>query len=181
MFMSGHRSSLFLLESRPSLFSYCCERSSASIPTNFVGVIATDPTQMVLVDLREVPAPLPLAVRRLQGMVMETMPTAGDGACAIHSVWGEWECGELFKRDARSFLFEAFGPTAEIFKSRLSSEELLGDMELGLWDLIQPIAKQSDPFGAPLHAGGNEGQHVWHCLLASSFDVAQRCVGAGRR
>eukprot|EP00959_Pyramimonas_sp_CCMP1952_P245614 5133402-Pyramimonas_sp.AAC.1 len=36
-------------------------------------------TRMPLVDLREVPAPLPLPVRQLQGMLMETMPTAGDG------------------------------------------------------------------------------------------------------
>eukprot|EP00959_Pyramimonas_sp_CCMP1952_P363576 7613415-Pyramimonas_sp.AAC.1 len=54
-------------------------------------------------------------------------------------------------------------------------------MEWALWDLIQPFAKQSDPFGAPPHAGDNEGQHVWRCLLESYFDVAQRCAEACRK
>ena len=93
------------------------------------------------------------------------MPTKGDGACAIHSVWGNEVDGELFKSNARWFLRDAFGPTAAGFKSKLASEILLGEMEMALWELIAPIAKQSGILGPPPNAGVQEGQHVWKCLV----------------
>ena len=53
-------------------------------------------------------------------------------------------------------------------------------MEVALWDMIAPIAKHVVPFGAKPHAGYNEGQLVWNCLLELSFDVARQCFDAGQ-
>ena len=57
-------------------------------------------------------ADLPPAVRRLQGTFVQPVRTTGDGACAIHSVWGNPLEGMLFKADARKFLGDAFGSNA---------------------------------------------------------------------
>ena len=93
------------------------------------GTAASD-ASMLCIDLSDVAIPLPPLVRRLHGALAETITTTADGACSIHSVWGDLVGGELFKRNARSFLREAFGPTAERLKYKLSSQELLGDMEV---------------------------------------------------
>ena len=61
-----------------------------------------------------------------------------------------------------------------------SSEELLGEMEVAEWEMIEPIATQLGPFGVRPHAGNNEGQHVWNALLAYSQVVALRCFEARR-
>ena len=135
---------LFLKHFRELTLPFGCERSSA-LPT------------MLRIDLSDVTVPLPPLVRRLHGALAEAIATTPDGACSIHSVWGDLLGGELFKRNARSFLREAFGPTAERFKSRLSSEELMGDMEVALWEMIAPIAKQSDPFDNPSYEGSIVG------------------------
>ena len=59
---------------------------------------------MLYVDLSDVVLELPSEVQRLHGARMQIVETAGDGACAIHSVWGDMEHGRLFKEDARSML-----------------------------------------------------------------------------
>ena len=93
---------------------------------------------------------------------------------------GKIAWGELFKANARSFLAEAFGPTADRFTRNLASPELLSDIEVALWGLISPIAKQSNYFGAPPLAGETEGQQIWRCLLESSPAVANRCFQVGQ-
>ena len=98
---------------------------------------------MLRVDLDHVANALPAAVRRVHGASVDRMNTAGDGACSIHSVWGDWENGELFMRNARSFPSDAFGPTAERFRPSLKSDELMAELEVALWVLLAPIAKQS--------------------------------------
>ena len=107
------------------------------------------------------------------------MPTSTDGACSIHSVWGDWVEGALFKSDARSFLRDTFGPTAEDFKTNLGSPELLADLEVALWDLLLPIAKQTVNFGDDSHLGDKEARHVWNTLLRQYPGVAARCLQAG--
>ena len=135
---------------------------------------------MLSINLHEVTVPLPPVVRRLHGASADPVHTNGNGACAIHSVWGDWVRGELFKRDARVFVRDAFGPTPQSFKSRLASGELLGEMELALWDLIAPIAKQGGVFDGLLGAGEREGELIWECMEECCFDVALRCVAASQ-
>ena len=110
------------------------------------------------------------------------MPTNGNGACAIHSVWGieDEASGELVKSNARLFLRDAFGPTAEGFKRKVASVDLMDEIEMALWELIEPVAKQSGIHGPPPNAGNQEGRHVWKCLVRSSSTVAERCVRAGQ-
>ena len=40
------------------------------------------------VNLNDVSVDLPPAVERLHGALVQARPTAGDGACSIHSLWG---------------------------------------------------------------------------------------------
>ena len=54
------------------------------------------------------------------------------------------------------------------------------EIEVALWDMLAPIVKQLGHLDMPPRAGDNEGRLVWHCLLESSRDVAQRCYDAGR-
>jgi len=135
---------------------------------------------MLSINLDDVAVRLPPVVRRFHGASAEPMRTNGNGACSIHSVWGNRVSGELFRSDARGFLRDAFGPTPEGFKLRLASEDLLSEMEVALWELLAPIAKKERDFDALLCAGEREGQLIWECMMESSFDVARRCVAAGR-
>ena len=95
------------------------------------------------IRLDNVAVDLPPAVRRLQGTFVQPVRTTGDGACAIHSVWGNPLEGMLFKADARKFLGDAFGSNAQIFKSKLSSKELFADLEVAVWEQILPLAKKN--------------------------------------
>ena len=66
------------------------------------------------------------------------------------------------------------------FRSRIASVEQMEEMEIALWDMIAPIAKQDGDFGIPPHAGETEGKLVWRCLLEISVDVARLCYESGR-
>ena len=121
---------------------------------------------MPRIQLDGVAEDLPAAVQRLQGTQVQTLHTVADGACAIHSIWGDWLCGMLFKADARKFLGDAFGSTAEVFKARLSSKELFAELEIAVWEQILPLARQSSaPLANPAQVADREGQHIWNCLL----------------
>ena len=124
------------------------------------------------IDLTDVQVPLHPSVKELDMARVEQNSTIGDGACGIQSVWGNFVNDTLYKLDAREFLRAGFGPTAEDFRARISSVEHMETMEVALWDMIAPIAKHVVPFGAKPHAGYNEGQLVWNCLLELSLDVA---------
>lgn len=132
------------------------------------------------IDLTDVTEPMHSSVRELNMARVDTMSTDGDGACAIHSVWGNFVNGTLYKPEARDFLRAGFGPTAEHFRTRIASVEDMQTMELALWDMILPIAKQDAPFGAPPHAGDKEGKLVWNCMLKLSSNVAWKCFEAGQ-
>ena len=116
---------------------------------------------MLSVDFSNVTIPLDPVLSQFNGALVKTMRTRPDGACAIHSVWGKWLEGEFFKADARSFLAEAFGPTAEDFTRNLASPEVLNQLEMEVWGLISPLAKQSNNLGASPLAGEPEGQEIW--------------------
>ena len=84
----------------------------------------------------------------------------------------------LFKADARKFLGDAFGSTADVFKARLSSKELFAELEIAVWEQILPLAKRSSTALAnPAQVADREGQHIWNCLLHSCQGVAQRRAG----
>ena len=64
------------------------------------------------IDLTDVQVPLHPCVKELD-MARVEKSTIGDGACGIHSVWGNFVNDTLYKLDAREFLRAGFGPTAE--------------------------------------------------------------------
>ena len=97
---------------------------------------------MPYIRLDNVAVDLPPAARHLQGTFVQPVRTTGDGACAIHSVWGDSLEGMLFKADARKFLGDASGPNARMLKSKLSSKELFADLEVAVWEQILPFAKK---------------------------------------
>ena len=101
---------------------------------------------MPYIQLDNIAADLHPAVRSLQGTYVQTVRTIGDGACSIHSVWGDWLDGMLFKANTRKFLGDAFGSTAEILRSGLSSKELFADLEVAVWEHILPLARKAAPF-----------------------------------
>ena len=116
------------------------------------------------IDLQAVTAVLPSPVRSLHGALVSPMRTSADGACSIHAVWGDWVEGSLFKRNARGFLSTTFGPTSTDFRKKLASSELLAELEIALWDLLSPIAKQSINEGADTHLRDKEAYYVWNIL-----------------
>ena len=71
----------------------------------------------------------PDVVQNLHGSSCEIRLTKGDGACAIHSVFGDDVSGEFVKANARAFLLDAFGDSAEIFKSKLHDPALFQNLQ----------------------------------------------------
>ena len=114
-------------------------------------------------------------VEELHNESVETVKTAGDGACAIHSVWGEWKNGYLFKDNARSFLREAFGETAIHFKANIKSNKLFQELQVGLKELFSPILEHPRAMHQKLDVGSDEGRRLWMQLVGNSPNVAQRC------
>ena len=88
----------------------------------------------------------PERVRKLNGMLHEKIDTDGDGACALHSVFG---CPtlrppsgrrKLFVTDARAKAVSTLGSTAAEFRRRLRADHLYESIESSLWsDLLLPI------------------------------------------
>ena len=60
------------------------------------------------IDLADVQVPLHPSVKELDMVRVDIMSTVGDGACAIHSVWGNLVNGTLYKPEAREFLRASF-------------------------------------------------------------------------
>ena len=114
-------------------------------------------------------------VKKLHNESVETVKTAGDGACAIHSVWGEWKNGHLFKDAARSFLRQAFGETATHFRDNLKSDTLFLQLEVGLKELLSPILEHPRAMQQKLDVGSDEGRRLWMQLVGNSPNIAQRC------
>ena len=69
--------------------------------------------------------------------------TNGDGACALHSVFGRpWESsdGELFACDARAKLVATMGASVGQFRERLACDRLYDAVLSALWtDVLHPI------------------------------------------
>ena len=82
----------------------------------------------------------PDIIQNLHGTSREIRSTKGDGACAIHSVFGDDVSGEFVKANARAFLLEEFGDSAEIFSSRLQDPALFQNVQDVLWKgLLKPL------------------------------------------
>ena len=109
----------------------------------------------------------PDVVQNLHGSSCEIRLTKGDGACAIHSVFGDDVSGEFVKANARAFLLNAFGDSAEIFKSKLQDLTLFQNLQDVLWkELLKPCASLTAGINNERFAEQEEeGKMIWDHLL----------------
>ena len=85
----------------------------------------------------------PPTVPRCAAESMQLAKTVGDGACSIHSVFGERTPQGYYAAKARSFLREALGETAAIFRARLQDPAVEAQLASVLWlELILPIVSE---------------------------------------
>ena len=88
---------------------------------------------------------VPASVASLRSVEHIRLKTNGDGACALHSVFGvpspSAENGiEFFAVDARKRLVSTLGETAQQFEQRLNADWLLTNIVTELWgDGLRPI------------------------------------------
>ncbi len=102
--------------------------------------------------------------------------TVGDGACAIHSAFGTLTYRGLFKQNARAFLADAWGTTAEDLRRRTNDDALLRDVEDVLWqDLVKPCAAQEAGIEDGNLTVREEDLMVW-AKVCKVPDLRQRCV-----
>ena len=57
---------------------------------------------------------------------------------------------------------------------------MLAELEIALWDLLSPIAKQCVNEGADTHLRDKEAYYVWNILHHKYPAIAARCVHAAR-
>ena len=102
----------------------------------------------------------------------------GDGACAIHSVFGERTEGGYYHARAREFMRRRFGETAEFFKNRLNDGDLARELEHTLWlELVKPMAVNgTKPAEAAVNAS-NESRLVWREIVRNQ-SLQQACKQA---
>ena len=88
----------------------------------------------------------PERVHKLNGVLHEKIDTDGDGACALHSVFGSptlrppSDRQKLFVTSARAKAVTTLGSTAAEFRRRLRTEHLYESIASALWlDLLLPI------------------------------------------
>ena len=82
----------------------------------------------------------PDIIQNLHGSSCEIKLTKGDGACATHSVFEDDVSGEFVKANARAFLLDAFGDSAEIFESKLQDPALFQNLQDVLWKFMERVA-----------------------------------------
>ena len=105
-----------------------------------------------------------------------TIPTNGDGACAVHSVFGV-PCpardNKLFVANARGRLVATFGRTAAEFRQRLQNDDLYTSVFSALWkDGLHPILLRECGSKAHLNISAT-GEIVWSKVTANA-NIKQR-------
>ena len=79
----------------------------------------------------------------LHGKLYCAIATEGDGACAVHSLFGEpckFRNNNLYASQARATVVSAFGATAAAFRNRLQNDILYTAVTSALWkDCLHPI------------------------------------------
>ena len=102
---------------------------------------------------------------RLYGMRTQrfrTIETIGDGACAIHSVFGTSSPGGLCLQNARGFLAATLGDSAVVLRARANDDALVDEVAFVLWaDIVKPQAKAYAGLPVGAHALSPEARVIW--------------------
>ena len=88
------------------------------------------------------------------GKRVETMSTAADGACAIHSVWGEWECGESAVAGAS----EGAGMGLYLWASRVYQQLAFPHAMQDLWQACTAVGCTGESIGSDEGGSSQEGE-----------------------
>ena len=121
----------------------------------------------------------PAVVRGLHLRRCQVNLTNGDGACAVHSVFGENRRGMFEKVGARQFLRDQFGQDADTFAARLVGVATLNELGYTLWqDIVQPCATQVAGRVSSCWISQPEGSMAWAKIVHSDPVVAMQCVEA---
>ena len=119
----------------------------------------------------------PAVVRALHLRRCQVNLTNGDGACAVHSVFGENRRGMFEKVGARQFLRDQFGQDASTFFARLGDVATLNELGYTLWqELVQPCAAEVAGLVSSRWIVRPEGNMVWTKIAHSDPAVAMHCV-----
>ena len=115
----------------------------------------------------------PAVVRELHLRRCQVNPTNGNGACSVHSVFGENRRGMFEKVGARQFLRDQFGQDADTFAARLGDVATLSELGYTLWqELVQPCATEVAGLVSSRWTARPEGNMVWTKIAYSDPVVA---------
>ena len=131
----------------------------------------------ISVEMPHILAPaegVPAFLRDLLGKPVTMLRTRGDGACAIHSVYGEERGGEIRKIGPRKFLRDAYGETASEFAERVQDDAVVEELAGVLWkELLKPCVLREVRGGGPVLRESRESKAVWERLRNTSPVVAE--------
>ena len=106
-------------------------------------------------------------IQQLSGQLFQKIDTDGDGACAIHSVFGAPSIelsNRLFVQNARARAIATLGDTASEFRRRLEGSSFYESICTALWgDLLLPILYASAHEPTPLIVR-SQGKILWNCI-----------------
>ena len=96
------------------------------------------------------------------GRRFQALKTNGDGACAVHSVFGMLSGGEYRHPFARRFLSYKLGATAGELRDRAKNDVMVSEFFMWLWsDVVKPQAKTHADLDAGDHALDDEAKAIW--------------------
>ena len=105
----------------------------------------------------------------------------GDGACAVHSVFGENRYGMFTKAAPRHFIRDRFGEDAGVFSACVGDAAMIRDLAHVLWqELVQPCAAEAAELVNSRLTVRTEGKLVWQDMACSDPASALQCVDAAR-
>jgi len=105
------------------------------------------------------------ALHPYMGKEYRSIATEGDGACAIHSLFGAPDAckgDKLFELNARQRAINTMGSNALQFQGRLGCEELFASVTSCLWDeYLLPLLYRENAIETPLQIF-TQGEMIWH-------------------
>ena len=105
-------------------------------------------------------------LRALDGKLFRILDTVGDGACAIHSVFGVPTADQgqrLFVRAARKKAAATMGTSAAAFRARIRRSNLYDSIASALWrDMLYPVLLQQCGIKAAGVHIRTQGEILWH-------------------
>ena len=121
----------------------------------------------------------PAVVKVLDSQNCIINQTKGDGACSVHSVFGEEHHGVFQKVGAREFIRSMMGGAADDCSTNVDVPSRVSEIACILWqELVQPCATRGAGLLDNRMPIRPEGTVVWNEMLRIDPGLAERCVDA---